>query len=197
MTTKYFGDTGVMDLQQKTDSGNKKSRQKNSHSGDTGVMDPHYLPKQYDILLLDLCSRDLHELGTKLNLTYLGDASEEHIGKEISGNLWGPNHRALIPLVVRRKGYRKLVFFLIDTGAPSTYLSEETLRALGIEVVDDAGFIVNINGVNHSVHQSPPDQHFPDVNVLGTDFLRLTGAVLTIAYDHTKTVSLLFQDPTL
>ena len=96
-------------------------------TGPQGVMQPlPDLPREYDILLLDLNSKNLkNEVAKAFNMEYLGIVSKNMIQKQVSGVLWGEYDRIMVPLVVERKGIFKIVFFLLDTGAPYTYMCEE------------------------------------------------------------------------
>lgn len=60
------------------------------------------------------------------------------------------------------------------------------MRALGAAESDIAkdGFTwaMSVNGVNLKVVMSPLDKHFPDINLLGSDFLVTARCILTVNY---------------
>ena len=69
------------------------------------------------------------------------------------------------------------IIFLIDTGSPNTFLSDnKAMEALLVGNKPDGCNISTMMGVRiHTkqvieCHLSPHDKHFADVNVLGADF---------------------------
>jgi hypothetical protein len=63
------------------------------------------------------------------------------------------------------------VIFLVNTGSPLTYLSDESCLKIGINPGLHGQYHVFINGVKHYIQRTPPDSHFVGVNVLGQDFM--------------------------
>lgn len=101
-------------------------------------------PKEFDILISDLHTDDLHSgLAKQLNLVYLGDAGEGMISLCVEGILWGDYDRPMIPLLVESDTAKKIVFFLVDSGTPFTYLSEEVfnLNHIVFMRIDTHGFV--------------------------------------------------------
>jgi len=81
-----------------------------------------------------------------------------------------PLRRQMVNIPVQRGSKCINAIFVVDTGAPFTYLSNEALEAL--EVKDVLSWHnVSINGVPHCVQPVPTDADFQGVNVLGLDFL--------------------------
>ncbi|KAF9144781.1 hypothetical protein BGX20_007008, partial [Mortierella sp. AD010] len=68
----------------------------------------------------------------------------------------------------------------------SRICAEKTLRALGAAErdikTDGFSWAVMINGINLKVVMSPLDKHFPDINLLGSDFLLTARCALTVNY---------------
>ncbi len=99
----------------------------------------------------------------------------------VRGVLYGSNRRVFVPLTVRHaRGVALRVFFLLDTGAPSTFLRPETLTALGLTDASPAAPNVSIHDITVSVGVS--HGHFASVDLLGQDFLFHAGALVTIDY---------------
>ena len=72
-----------------------------------------------------------------------------------------------------------------DTGSPQTYLCSETFGAFHITIHHPNNPIsVNMNGSRLSVLESPEQSHFNEVNVLGTDYLRITNARIEINFNN-------------
>ena len=89
----------------------------------------------------------------------------------LTGVTYGDYQRVLVKAVV---AYRNAlnVIMLVDTGSPYTFLTEETLKAIGVQMDDqpsDHAFVV-VNGQRVEVGISKA--HFKDVDVLGTNFMQ-------------------------
>jgi len=115
-----------------------------------------------------------------IGIPYLKEASKEEAKTKIEighGPLWGLNARPLFPCVVssNQTGRTHWVIFLVDTGSPSTYISQETADILGIE----SNFAdATVGGYNYDIRISPQTSHFPDLNLLGSTFLALRDVAL-------------------
>lgn len=130
----------------------------------------------YDVALPDLDSeRLMSDLAPLLNVTYLGNAAvpAEHSQRwPLHGVAISATMRRFVlcaPVQLRAKCVN--VIFLMDTGAPATYLSTEALHALGLRDVLPPELRVRINGVQHYVKPVPDNSHFKGVSLLGADFL--------------------------
>ncbi|KAF9572757.1 hypothetical protein EC968_009485 [Mortierella alpina] len=145
----------------------------------------------------DISPSDLHEkASTMLNAPYLQEATAVESKKLVQGAVWGASLRPIISLDVQitecittLSGTRKPVHvhFLYLQASPQTYLSDEALRAIGIEDMVVAGeslansdssmrIPLYINGYRSHVVRSPNDSHFAHLNILGEDFIQATGA---------------------
>lgn len=83
------------------------------------------------ILLLDVTHQHLmKEISGSLKLKYLAPYKIE--STTASGIIFGPQARPIISLPVEPLGKKGelSVHFLVDTGAPTTYLSEQALKAI-------------------------------------------------------------------
>lgn len=142
----------------------------------------------FDVLLSDVKSEQLKgELSKALKITYLSDAEDIQPSKQKDGIIWGSHRKLFIHLTVKRGNNNRNIIFLIDTGAPFTYLCKEALQSLGI-VVDNINSSTSINmsvsGYKMLVFMSPEDSHFNDINLLGSDFLALSNSILTANYGN-------------
>lgn len=132
------------------------------------------LQRHFDVVLSDINSSDLHThiekcLGVKYLEDFVGDGDKKQ--DRVKGAIVGMNMRAFVPLVMRYKRQAKTVIFLIDTSCPFTFVSEEVLTAFKVTLSQpDSPLQVLLNGCNTTVQMSPLDKHFPEVNVLGSDF---------------------------
>jgi hypothetical protein len=95
-----------------------------------------YNPKNYDILLTNIGTKDIHEsIPRKLNVKYLSDFPNELDG-DITRIMYGFHLHLFCTTTVRKKDKIKMVIFLIDTGSSITFISEEVLYSFGITVAD-------------------------------------------------------------
>ena len=144
-----------------------------------------YVP-QADILLLDVCEKDLMgNISKELGVKYLGDSVKQK-ETEISGKIWGFNQRPFIALMVEHNGKKKDVVFLMDTGAGLTYMSEKAIKSFyeGESDITKPYVQMSINGITQKVAVSPPSSHFNDINILGGMFFNSCKAKITIDYDE-------------
>jgi len=68
------------------------------------------------------------EISELVGIKYLEKATEDEANKKIdicSGFLYGSKYRPIFPCVVRLRDRAHWVFFLVDSGAPVTYLSSQ------------------------------------------------------------------------
>ena len=148
----------------------------------------------FDIMFRDIPYFKVRsEIAVLLQIHHLGKSEkmpEEY--RNVSGVLFGEGLRAFVPLVLDN-GKKKIdVVFLVDTGSPTTFISDLTLKSLGMEF-QGVPVKLNINGYNFSVEQSR--DHFMDINVLGSDFMWFTNATLTVKYSQeSKIVNLKLED---
>ncbi|KAG0043870.1 hypothetical protein BGZ83_010949 [Gryganskiella cystojenkinii] len=143
----------------------------------------------------DILPSDLHDTFSRvLGAQYLQETNDPNHQPHVRGVAWGTNLRPIISLhvqitdsILTLSGTKRPihVHFLYLAASPQTYLSDETLRVLGIEDLVVVGEALNessmrlplkINGYTIRVQRSPPDGHFAHLNILGQDFIHLTGA---------------------
>ena len=90
-------------------------------------------PDGYDVLLTDINNETLGTvIAEELGIPYLSVATEclaKEVIQEANGYMHGPHNRAIVPLVVRHKSESRWVFFIIDSGAPLTYLSIQVIAS--------------------------------------------------------------------
>lgn len=159
------------------------------------MFDAEYSPRDFDVLLSDVHSNDLHHvISDRLYTSYLGNAEEGNF-VEAAGIVWGSHNRVFVATVVKRKDMMKHVHFLVDTGSPYTFMCEEALKSLHALPVDPVSTVrVHINGHAVLVHQSPKDKHFNDINVLGTDFMKTYNCILNVDFGESVATLTLDQD---
>ncbi len=141
-------------------------------------------PAVFDVLLSDVQEQHLHEeIAIRLKVNYLGDRDNvDNSRKTIRGIVFGHNYRPMVNLIIASEEYKKPinVIFLIDTGSPSFYICEEAMQALGYNHSKPKSFNVLFGGVVTQACKSC--NHFADINLIGTSFLRDTNALLEVDY---------------
>ena len=139
-------------------------------------------PASFDVLITDISEADLAHLGRDhFGFERLSLASPADARFPARGVIYGANRRVFVPLTVRHSSGKPLrVFFLVDTGAPSTFLREDTLRALGFADSVPSAPNVFISGIKISVGLS--HGHFANVDLLGADFLFHARTTVTVNY---------------
>ncbi|KAF9207670.1 hypothetical protein BGZ49_010779 [Haplosporangium sp. Z 27] len=148
----------------------------------------------------DILPNDLHgPFSEILGSQYLQEAFNNSPQKHIRGIVWGSSLRPIITfhvqisdsiLTLTGSRYPIHIHFLYLPVSPQTFLSDEALRALGIEDMVVVGephkhssltslrLPLKINGHLVPVARSPSDTHFAHLNILGQDFIQHTGATV-------------------
>ena len=158
------------------------------------MFDEQYMPTEFDVLLTDVHSRDLHhDISIRLKKLYLQDIDDDSIDKT-EGIIWGPNSRIFVAMVVRMGNKRKYVHFIVDTGSPNTYISQEVFTSFGrMHPNPNNPVSLHINGKPLSVLQSPERSHFEEVNIIGTSYMKTFNCILNIDFAR-DAVTLVTQD---
>jgi len=136
-------------------------------------------PKNYDVLITEVDNNTLHsEISKLVDIPYLKEATKDEadkVAKEIRGFYYGRSLRMIFPCILSMKGQARWVFFIVDSGAPLTYISAEVAQAFGL--LDDPEpsdpWDAKIADHAHQIYLSPSDSHFSEVNLLGGDFYKL------------------------
>jgi len=86
-------------------------------------------PKEYDVLLTDIDYGKLSsEISKLVGIPYLKEATREEANKEVEkvhGFAYGKKSRLILPCTVSIGDTARWVFFIVDSGAPITYLSTQ------------------------------------------------------------------------
>ena len=161
---------------------------------DVMMMNPQYEVidfNEFDILLTDIKAETIRSLvldGCKHHSEF-EKYNQSSAPTVLAGVTYGDYQRVLVKAVV---AYRKAlnVIMLVETGSPYTFLTEETLKAIGVQMEDQPSdhVFVFVNGQRVKVGISKA--HFKDVDVLGTNFMQFCD--LHVHYPSQKaTVTLL------
>lgn len=152
------------------------------------------MPTEFDVLVTDVHSKDLHhDISIRLNKLYLSDIIDDKIDNT-EGIIWGPHNCVFVAMVVRIGNKKKYVHFLVDTGSPSTYISQEVLTSFGKMLLNPSNPLsVHINGKPLLVIQSPEKSHYEDMNILGTSYMKTFNCILNVNFASEK-VTLVTQD---
>jgi hypothetical protein len=140
---------------------------------------PTFAPNMYDVLVTDIKPSDLTKIGEELGSIALSE-TEDIPNFPVQGILFGPGQRVFIPLIVKKRTKSIKVNFLFDTGSPSTYLRQETLRVLGFQDSTPTETNVIIHGTVLTVYLS--SNHFENVDLLGQDYLSAIRGFVNIDY---------------
>lgn len=145
------------------------------------AMEPITLSAEaFDVLMTDIKEEDFSTIGMDLGVERLSLALSDG-PFPVAGTIFGANHRIFVPLTVRHtRGCAVNVLFLLDTGAPTSFLRRDTLAALGYTDTVPSTANVYIQGVKVAVGVS--HGHFANVDLLGQDVMIRMGAKLMVDY---------------
>jgi hypothetical protein len=98
------------------------------------------------------------------------------------GIRFGKNDKILMCLPLKYKD-RDPVWctFIVDTGSPINYLSDETLKTLGIDHLSSS-VRIRINDVVTEAYSSDTEPNLSGVNLVGNSFLNAANHCLTLSY---------------
>lgn len=136
----------------------------------------HIPANSFDILLTDLSVAEISKMKIDGQM-HLSLATGE-TPSALKGMIIGENARVLVRACVSRSTSSAStnpllnVMMLVDTGSPYVFLTENTWKALGVQIEDFPGgqASVVINGTKVLGHVSC--NHFADIDVLGASFLK-------------------------
>jgi len=136
------------------------------------------LTSGYDVLITDINSELLtNEISNRIGYNYLSECKEEIRN---NGIFYGISERLLLCYAVTIKNITKNVIFIFDTGSPITFLSQEACDSFGFDLSDS--FKCKINTFQILARISPPKSHFNNISIIGSDYCRVTDAVVNINY---------------
>lgn len=142
-------------------------------------------PYKQDIMLTDIRKLNLQEIAEEFKVGFLSPATKDDISWPIKGFLYGLNSRPMVNLIFGRKEKLVNVFCIVDISSPYTYISPATIHALGVEDGFNSRSVkAVIHGLPMYAYVSPRDKHFPDVNLIGSNFLRRANTQLAIDYSQ-------------
>ena len=132
--------------------------------------------QEFDILLFDVMPETID--GLKIDgVEHLSSAGDNitflpNVAYTLKGIIFGYHSRVLVMALLSKKKSTNAIM-RVDTGSPYTFLTEETFKAMGINVEDlpDDECDILINGQRTTVYRSKA--HFQDMNILGANFLRM------------------------
>jgi len=173
---------------------------------ETTIMDQknYIVPNSYDVLLSDVNHELLlGDVSERLGIQYLSTPTQEQLTYElnrpsITGILFGENIRPMVNLIVSIKPYfkKRNITFLLDTGSPHLYLCEQALTELGFVENIPKTFDLIFRDKSYAASVSPivlPDGrtgNFKDINLLGSNFLKVSNGVVLINYpDNELTIT--------
>jgi hypothetical protein len=86
-------------------------------------------PKDYDVLITDVDNDTLHsEISNLVGIQYLKEATKDEadmVVEDIHGFVYGRKYRMMLPCVLSIEDKARWVFFIVDSGAPLTYISTQ------------------------------------------------------------------------
>lgn len=94
-------------------------------------------PRDFDVLITDINHDKLRtEVSELIGIPYLQQATEDEANKIVTiadGLIYGNKFRNIFPCVVSYKGNARWIFFIVDIGAPVTYLSSQVSSLLSVK----------------------------------------------------------------
>lgn len=140
----------------------------------------------YDTLTTDIQESDLVDIGNELGRANLQQVHVDPRVQEavfpsqgVTGIFHGTNQRLFVALPVRKRGRAVWVLFLVDTGAPFTYLRADAFDALGYETIPHT---TDVHVFGTPLPVSVSTNHFSNVNLLGQDAMATMRLTLHIDY---------------
>mmetsp|Transcript_14224 Transcript_14224/g.39443 ORF Transcript_14224/g.39443 Transcript_14224/m.39443 type:complete len:178 (-) Transcript_14224:98-631(-) len=128
----------------------------------------------------------LGEIATEMGFENRGFLDRESkVTSPLGGLVKGRYKRSFLPIVITSRKRSIKTVFLIVTGGTATFVGKPTWDKL-MEGVEDTGrttIMVKLNGTRQEVTLSPQHSHFPDIDLIGTDFLSFMKAIFTVDYD--------------
>jgi hypothetical protein len=128
----------------------------------------------------------------------VSDADAATVRSPLHGLVRGRYSRCFVPCVIKFRSRSIQTAFLVDTGSTCTYLGKPTWDKLleGLEDVSNSNSLrVTLNGeTRQEVTLSPQDRHFPDIDLIGTDFFNHMEARFNVDY-KAKTCVLEWDEP--
>ncbi|CAJ0574794.1 unnamed protein product, partial [Mesorhabditis spiculigera] len=132
--------------------------------------------RAYDVLISDIDQGELINIGEQYQPTNLSSAVFPTIPFPVLGRVHGKNQRLMVPLVCQHAGGKKSpslnVWFIVDTGAPYTYLTVQTIEKLVGQGFTNHTHNIMIQDQRTYVECEISRGHFTDVNVLGIDAIQ-------------------------
>lgn len=162
-------------------------------------------PWELDVMLMDVDSPVLHgSISMMLGHGYLSTRlSNDSFSWPLRGIVHGKNSRLMVCAVTSLSPEKAkanevdmeliYVHYLVDTGAPYSYVSEEAVKALSTKkfYYDHYDTIpVLIHGIPMEVHVSPSKSHFKDVCLLGADFMKAIQGEIHAFYGGKKSFTI-------
>ena len=144
---------------------------------------PNYFPdpSEHDFKLPDLNHSSLKSISRSLfDVEYLSTVSA-YPSFPVSGFVYGRNSRLLVNLCCQADNYGSdpqatpwvNVLFIFNTLSPLTYLSKNARAQLGCHDLDQFALSVRMHSrCVLETYPPPDDSHFPELNILGLDFLK-------------------------
>jgi hypothetical protein len=113
--------------------------------------------------------------------------SEPTVTSPVEGLVRGRYKRSFLPIVITFRKRSIKTVFLVDTGGTATFLGKPTWDKLW-EGLKDNGMMtikVKLNGIaRQEVALSPQHCHFPDIDLIGTNFLAFIDGKFTVDYKN-------------
>ncbi|KAI9771650.1 MAG: hypothetical protein M1840_001865 [Geoglossum simile] len=112
------------------------------------------------------------EISEIVGIPYLKEgtkADTENTPEKVSGFLYGSKFRLVFPCLLSIEEKAHWVFFIVDSGAPLTYISTQVAQEFGLGE-DEGPWASKVAGYPYPVHLAPSTSHFTGINILGHDF---------------------------
>lgn len=136
-------------------------------------------PSEADLLTFGITAADLRQTAVDLGCIHLGDpngSSQPDICVVV-----GAKKRILVIRNIQFRRVTRSVTFILDTGAPVSYVCKDTLSAFGFDMASQSSNHIKAEvqgGVALDLYFLSPEGDKWDLNVLGMDYLQRVNAIL-------------------
>jgi hypothetical protein len=135
-------------------------------------------PSEMDLLTFGITEADLRMTAEELGCQHLGPPTGP---QPEEGRVVGIKERIIVVRTIKIRRKTLSVTFILDTGAPVSFVCDDTLRAFGIDMQTQPGNYVHgevEGGVGLDLYFLDPRGDKGDLNILGMDYMLRVDASL-------------------
>lgn len=146
-------------------------------------------PRDANTFLMDINDSTIKGIiAEELHAQYLAPAlPPTEYSHEIHGFLYGNLSRPMVNMVMVKGDVCVNVIFLVDSGAPYSFITREVSNALNVNLGQDETY-ATAHGVRQVFYISGPQHTFSQVNILAADWMCDADARIHLDYGTAKSV---------